>query len=162
MPSSPHLVYGKVKLPGTNTYLEDVTVTVTDVTLDESLTVTTNASGEYTANLANMSGTWSSGDSLSVVATLGNRSKTMTATASGGSTRLDFTLAIETYPEYNLNTEEPISFSALDIMDCQKTFTYNSKKQVTKEVSDYGFVTITKYFKYNSDSTVASINVVVE
>jgi hypothetical protein len=161
-PKTPYQVYGTVKYSGTNQVVVGATVTVTDTTLNESTTGTTNSSGEYLVNLSDLDGTWSNGDGLSVTAALGNRSKTETTTISGGAKQVNLTMSITTYPDYtSLSPEQAVAFSAFDIMDVDKSFTYNSSKQVTKEVANYGKFTVTKYFTYNTDKTVANISIVI-
>lgn len=154
MPNIPYLVYGTVKFSGTNQVVSEATVTVTDVNLNQSVSATTNTSGAYQVNLADLTGAWSDGDSLTITAIYGYRSKTETSTISGGGQQVNLVLSITTYPVYNISTEHPISFNSLEIMDYDKAFTYNSKGQVTKEVANYGDFTVTKYFKRNSTGRV--------
>ena len=167
MPQTPHQVYGTVKFSGTNQLVEGATVVVTDTTLDESVSGVTNSSGQYLLNLSKLKSAWSQGDGLSIEATISNRSKTDTTTISGGANHVNLVLDITTYPDYTDKTpEQPISFSALDIMDSDKTFTWgtsgNSNNRIIKEVANYGKFTITKYFKYNSSGRPINESRVVE
>ena len=163
MPKVPHQVYGTVKFYGTNQVVEGATVIVTDTTLDESISGTTNSSGQYLLNLTALEGTWSQGDGLSVLASIGNRSKTETTTVSGGANQVNLVLDITTYPDYlDKSPEQPIVFVAKDIMDVDKTYTRNSTGRVTKEVDSYGKFTLTKYFKYDSKGRVINESWVIE
>ncbi len=148
-PNPSHNVRGKVILSGTNQPVNGATVTITDSTLGESLPATlTIANGEYMGNLSELDSAFSQGDTLSVTATYGNRSKTGTATISGGGTVINLTLDITSYPDYTLDTKQAVNINAKDIMDVDKTYTRNSNRQPIKIVENYGKFTVTKYITY--------------
>ena len=155
MPNPNHNVIGKVYFPNTGQVVVGASVTVTDTTLNESLPVVTNSSGEYLVNLANLDSVWTAGNGLSVIATYGNRSKTETGViSSAGSTVINLTLDITEYYDFSKDTRQAIIYNATDIMDVDKTFTRNSAGRVTKEVHNYGKFTLTKYFKYENNRIV--------
>ena len=158
MPTTPHIVNGTVNFSGTSQAVASATVSL--VHTNGTLSTTTNASGQYILNLSGLS-SWISGDSITVTASIGNRSKATTTTVTGGGTVINFVLDITTYPNYNFQTEEAVAFNALDLMDVDKIFTY-SNNRITKEVANYGKITITKYFKYDSTGRVINENRVIE
>ena len=161
-PNTTHLVRGKVRFAGTNLVVDAATVVVTDTRLSQSVSATTNSDGEYVVNLANLTDTWITGDTISVKATLSNRTKTETKVTSGGGSEVNLTLDITIFHEFNKETEQAVSFNALDIMDRDLTITRNSSQRVTKQVEEYGFIKITKYFTLNSAGAVVNENRVVE
>jgi len=67
MAVTPYIVSGTISDKDSIARGSGITVTVTDTTLGESTTATTNSSGNYVADLANLTSDYSVGDAISVI-----------------------------------------------------------------------------------------------
>ena len=140
MPVLSHLVGGKVyDLNGT--LLSGATVTLTHPTITPSISVNSNALGEYVINLSGLSSQWSIGDTFTITAskTAEGTISTTTVISSGGGQVINLTLAetsaltyyAQPLDRYNLNfvllthydgekvTRErplPVSSSGIDLL----------------------------------------------
>jgi hypothetical protein len=159
MPALPYLVSGTVKFSGTEQVVEGADISL--VHANGTITGTTDSDGKYIINLAELS-SWTSGDSITVTARAGNRSKTETTTISGGGKWVNLVVDITSYPDYSLETKQGVNYNALDLMDVDKAYTYNADKTISKVIENYGKFTITRYFSYNSTKQVINENRIVE
>lgn len=161
-PNTPHLVSGIVKFPVTLNLVEGATVTVKNTRLDETLSTTTNSSGEYALDLANYTGAWTDGDAITVKASLGQRIQTTETTATGGSTTVNFTMTITKFPVKEVGQESMIVYTDNIALDKDVTITYNTNGTRKKVIYNYGNFTKTIYFTYDSKRRPIGQSEVVE
>lgn len=156
MPTTPsiHVVNGTVKFSGSLIPVEGATVSFThDSNPDD---VETNANGEFVTELTD----WESGDSLTITATFGNRTKAVTVTLSGSTTTEALIIEVTNNPDYEAQVD---LFGNLPeyMIDYDETITVNEKNQPIKTVKDFGHFVKTIHILRDSKGRVTDTNVVI-
>lgn len=99
MPTTPYIVYGTIT-DTSNSAVQNVAVVFTDTTTNEYTSTRTDSQGKYAIDLANLTGGWTSGDSVTASVRTKGYIGESTFTISGENKLLNFTV-------------ETISFSTL-------------------------------------------------
>jgi hypothetical protein len=137
MPSLPFPVSGTAYESNGSTTIASLRVICRNVTNNETITYTTNSSGQFIFDLSNFTSGYSTGDEISLFASYGNYYREVVFTVSGQYKEQNLTLnvEIESYALY-CTVAEVRQFSGVDSSEFSDTAVYNMIQRVTARIDE--------------------------
>jgi len=161
MPQLSHIIKGRATLPNSNHVIQGTIVSITYGT--EILYGSTDDKGDYEINIGNFETSWNIGDSLTMTASYGNRSKSESLVInSNPSQTVDFELPITKFPNYELDTQQSVIVTTDENKDKDIQYFYDVNQNPIKIVESDGKKIKTTYYIWNADGTVQIENVVIK